>query len=66
MFLPSRHYESEQAIFLRKLQQDHPELAREKRAGRALWWDKRPQDLAQRERMDEARLSMPAYVYQTD
>jgi hypothetical protein len=66
MFLPSRHYESEQALFLRKLQQERPELAQDKRAGRAIWWDKRPQELAARKRMDEARLPMPAYVYQPD
>ncbi len=66
MFLPSRHYESEQALFLRKLQQEQPELAKDKRDGRAIWWDKRPQELAARKRMDEARLPMPAYVYQPD
>jgi hypothetical protein len=66
MFLPSRHYESEQALFLRKLQQERPELAKDKRDGRAIWWDKRPQELAARKRMDESRLPMPAYVYQPD
>ena len=66
MFLPSRHYESEQALFLRKLQLQQPELGEDKRAGRAIWWDKRPQELAARKRMDEARLPMPAYVYQPD
>lgn len=65
MFLPSRLYESEQARFLQELQQEQPELAQEKRAGRAIWWDKRPQELAARRQMDEAQLPMPAYVYES-
>ena len=33
--------------------------------GRAIWWDKEPQDLALRATMDEGRVPQPPYVYQT-
>jgi hypothetical protein len=65
MMLPSRHYESEHTRFIRALMEQKPELAEEQQRGRALWWDKRPQDLADRKRMDEGRVPQAPYVYQT-
>jgi hypothetical protein len=41
-------------------------LAQEQRKGRAIWWDKKPRDLADREKMDEGSVAQPPYVYQTD
>jgi acyl-coenzyme A synthetase/AMP-(fatty) acid ligase len=34
--------------------------------GRDIWWDKRPQDLLERRRMDEGRVTQPPYVYGLD
>jgi hypothetical protein len=65
MMLPSRHYESEHTKFIRELMEKKPELALEQQRGRALWWDKQPQDLDERRRMDEGRVPQAPYVYQT-
>ena len=62
--LPSRHYESDHTRFIRELKDRKPELEQEQRKSRAIWWEKRPQDLAERARMDEGRVPQAAYVYQ--
>lgn len=62
--LPARHYESAHTRFIRELLQTKPQIADEQQKGRALWWDKRPSDLAARKEMDEGRVPQPAYVYQ--
>ena len=49
---------------LQELHQEHPEIAAQQRAGRALWWDKKPQTDEERERLSESRVRQGAYVYQ--
>jgi hypothetical protein len=66
MMLPSRHYESDHTRFIRELLEKKPELAEKQQEGRALWWDKRPQDLVEGRRMDEGRVPQAPYVYQTE
>ena len=44
--LPARHYESEHTRFIREMKDRKPELEREQQESRAIWWDKRPADLA--------------------
>ena len=63
--LPARHYESDHTRFIREMQEAKPQLEQEQRRARAIWWDKRPQDLALRKKMDEGRVPQAAYVYQT-
>jgi hypothetical protein len=58
-------YVSEVTHFLQDLHKEHPEIAAEQRAGRALWWDKKPQSDDDRERVRESRVRQDAYVYQT-
>jgi hypothetical protein len=41
-----------------------PDLEQKQRESRAIWWDKRPADLARRKTMDEGRIPQAAYVYQ--
>ena len=41
-----------------------PQLEGEQQKSRALWWDKRPQDLATTKEMDEGRIPQAGYVYQ--
>jgi hypothetical protein len=65
MFLPSRHYESEHTKFIRELLAKQPEIVEQQIAGRAIWWDKLPRELAQERKMDEDRVPQPPYVYQT-
>ena len=61
--LPSRGYVSEHTQFIRKLLQDKPDLPVQQREGRALWWDKTPEDLADRRDMDERKVAQRPYVY---
>jgi hypothetical protein len=64
--LPSRHYESAHTRFIREMKEAKPELEREQQRSRAIWWDKRPRDLAKRKEMDEGRVPQTAYVYQVE
>jgi hypothetical protein len=66
LFLPARHYVSDHTRFIADLLERKPELAAEQRKGRALWWDKRPQDLAERRTMDEGSVAQAPYVYQNE
>jgi hypothetical protein len=64
LMLPARNYESDHTRFMRELMAKKPALEEEQRKSRALWWDKRPEDLAARATMDEGRVPQAAYVYQ--
>ena len=66
MMLPSRHYVSEHTRFIRELLQKKPELRDKQREGRAIWWDKRPQALAEERTRDSARIPQSPYVYDAD
>ena len=66
VMLPARSYESDHTRFIRELMEHNPKLAQEQQKGRAIWWDKRPVDLADRKTMDQGKVSQPAYVYQTE
>jgi hypothetical protein len=39
-------YESDLTKFMRKFLEEHPEEADSQRKGRAVWWDKRPDERA--------------------
>ena len=56
-------YESEITKFLRELKENNPELDRQQREGRAIWWD-RDVDPELYKRFRESSLPQPAYVYQ--
>jgi hypothetical protein len=66
MMLPARHYVSDHTRFIDELRAKKPGLAEAQQQGRAIWWDKSPQDLALRREMDAGRVPQPAYVYQTE
>ena len=66
MMLPSRHYESEHTRFIRELLQERPDLVEKQREGRAIWWDKRPRELAEERTMDKGRVPQSPYVYDSD
>jgi hypothetical protein len=61
--LPSRHYVSDHTQFMRDVLTQKPQIADEQRKGRAIWWDKTPRELAERQTMDEGRVAQKAYVY---
>jgi hypothetical protein len=63
MMLPARHYVSDHTKFIRDLLDKKPQLVEEQQKSRAIWWDKKPQDLAARRKMDEGRVPQTAYVY---
>ena len=66
MMLPARNYESDHTRFIRELLEKKPQLQEEQRKARERWWDKRPQELAERAKMDEGQVKQPAYVYQPE
>jgi hypothetical protein len=66
MMLPARHYESEHTKFMRELLQKQPDLIDKQREGRAIWWDKRPKELAEERVRDTSRVAQSPYVYDAD
>jgi hypothetical protein len=62
--LPARHYESDHTRFIREMKEKKPQLEQEQQKSRAIWWDKRPKDLAATTQMDEGRVPLAGYVYQ--
>jgi hypothetical protein len=66
MMLPARNYESEHTKFIRELMDKNPQLHQEQREGRAIWWDKRPLDLADNDVMEEGKVPQQPYVYQNE
>ena len=64
MMLPSRKYVSDHTKFIRDLIAKKPHLEIAQKKARAIWWDKRPRDVAQRREMDEARVPQKPYVYE--
>ena len=56
-------YESEHTRFMREWLEKHPQELAEQRMGRALWWDKAPQDADTLQRLAEARVPQKAYYY---
>jgi hypothetical protein len=66
VMLPARNYESDHTRFIRDLMGGNPQLAQEQKKGRAIWWDKRPPDLADRDAMDKGKVAQQPYVYQNE
>ena len=64
--LPSRHYVSDHTRFIRDLIEKKPDLPAKQREGRAIWWDKTPEDLGAQRQMDEGRVPMSPYVYDSE
>ncbi|MGZ8273887.1 MAG: DUF3460 family protein [Burkholderiaceae bacterium] len=55
-------YVSDFTKFLQELMEKNPDLDRQQREGRAIWWDK-DVDPELYKRFNESTLSQPAYVY---
>jgi hypothetical protein len=51
---------------MRELLQQRPDLIEKQREGRAIWWDKRPRELAEERVMDTSRVPQSPYVYDAD
>jgi len=64
--LPARHYESDHTRFIREMKELKPQLESEQQKSRAIWWDKRPKDLAETRKMDEGCVPQTGYVYQAE
>jgi hypothetical protein len=56
-------YESEHTKWMREWLQRHPEELQEQKTGRALWWDKPPQDGETRRDLTESRVPAKPYYY---
>lgn len=55
-------YESEITKFIRDFLDKHPEVVEKQKKARATWWD-RPQKLAERQALEEARAPKKSYEY---
>ncbi len=64
--LPARNYESEHTRFIREMKEKEPALETEQQRSRAIWWDKRPKELAEERVMDTSRVPQSPYVYDAD
>jgi len=56
-------YESEHTQFMREWMDKHPEETAVQQSGRALWWDKAPLSLEERQRLQESKVPQKAYTY---
>lgn len=56
-------YESDHTIWMREWMAQHPGELQEQQQGRALWWDKPPQDPDEQRRRAESRVPNKAYYY---
>lgn len=59
-------YESDITKFIRELKAAKPHLEEEQRKGRAIWWDKKPLSLSEKDAFDAARVPQKAYPYATE
>jgi hypothetical protein len=58
-------YESDITKFIKELKTQKPHLEEEQRKGRAIWWDKAPLDVSEREQQDAAKVPQKPYPYAT-
>lgn len=56
-------YESEHTRFMREWLEKHPQELDEQKKGRALWWDKAPQNADARQRLAAATVPQKPYYY---
>ena len=66
MKLSKQHsmYESDHTKFIAELKAKNPGIEEGQREGRALLWDKSPQNLTEQQTLAESRVRQQAYVYQ--
>jgi hypothetical protein len=60
----NQFYESEITQFISDMKKQNPHLEEAQRDGRAIFWDKTPIDLDQRQRAEQSRVKQKPYVYQ--
>lgn len=56
-------YESEHTRFMREWLAKHPQEIEEQKRGRAMWWDKPPQDSESGKRLAAASVPQKPYYY---
>jgi hypothetical protein len=61
--LPARHYVSDHTKWINDLLERDPRIVEDQAKGRAIWWDKAPRELAEREQMDTGSVPQKGYVY---
>lgn len=57
------NYESEHTRFIREWLEKNPKELAEQKAGRALWWDKAPVSIDERDRLAKACVAQKPYYY---
>lgn len=56
-------YESEHTRWMREWMEKHPEERQVQKTGRALWWDKSPQDEEEQRRLAATCVPQKPYYY---
>lgn len=56
-------YESEHTLFMRDMFAKQPHLAQDQQRGRAIWWDRPPRGIDERQRVATATVKQKAYPY---
>lgn len=56
-------YESDHTRFMREWLEKNPQELAEQKSGRALWWDKAPQDADMQQRLAVTRVAQKSYYY---
>jgi Protein of unknown function (DUF3460) len=59
-------YESDITKFIRELKAAKPHLEEDQRKGRAIWWDKKPLDVSEKDAFEAAKVAQKAYPYATE
>ena len=60
--MKNRRYQSEFTQFINTFLERNPQVVEQQKRHRATWWD-RPQDLAERERLEQAEVAPTGYAY---
>jgi hypothetical protein len=59
----NRNYESELTEFIKDLKRQHPDLDKQQREARAIWWDKPPLTPEEVQRASTSDVKLKPYVY---
>jgi hypothetical protein len=60
--MKNSRYQSEFTQFINAFLEGNPQVAEKQKRHRATWWDQ-PQDLAERERLQQAEVAPTGYAY---
>jgi hypothetical protein len=63
--LPARNYVSDHTQFIKKLMEEKPDLSKQQREGRDIWWDTTPDELERNARWTRGGAAGPLRLRRT-